>query len=135
MKPSILLVCVVMGLGGGCSWFPSAGPSANEVVKQAQADGAILFDVVGVDDRVVSTLLAQPRESFAHRFKTDAQPPEIKIAVGDTISVLIWESAAGGLFSEAPPIPSGAKAGIEPLAPETGPPGGQRQGAFGAPSP
>jgi polysaccharide export outer membrane protein len=135
MKPAILLVCVVMGLVGGCSWFPSAGPSANEVVKQAQTDGAILFDVVGVDDRVVSTLLAQPRESFARRFKTDAQPPEIRIAVGDTISVLIWESAAGGLFSEAPPIPPGAKPGIEPLAPETAPPGGQRQGALGAPSP
>ena len=47
----------------------------------------ILFDVVEVDDRVVSTLHSQPRESFARRFDTTALPSELKIAVGDTISV------------------------------------------------
>jgi polysaccharide export outer membrane protein len=53
----------------------------------------------------------------------------VKIAIGDTISVLIWESAAGGLF-EAPTTlsPSGGRPGVEPLAPEApreelGPPG------------
>ena len=131
-----LFVYLVLGLIGGCSWFPSAGPSATAVVEQGQAGDEILFDVVPVDDRVVSTLLAQPRESFALRFKKDTQPPEIKIAVGDTISVLIWESAAGGLFSEAPSLTSpGATPGTEPLAPEAGPPSGKRRGEFGAPSP
>jgi len=126
MKPTVLLACLITGLVGGCSWFPREGPSANEVVEQAQAGGHILFDVVEVDDRVVSTLLAQPHDSFAHRFTTVAPPPDIKIAVGDTVSVLIWESAAGGLFSEAPPqIPRGAPRGTEPLAPEAGPPVGE----------
>jgi len=46
---------------------------------------------------------------------------DVKIAIGDTISVLIWESAAGGLFSEAPAVaaPTGGRSGIEPLAPES----------------
>jgi hypothetical protein len=128
MKLTILFACLVAGLVGGCSWFPREGPSANDVVEQAQAGGDILFDVVEVDDRVVSTLRAQPRESFAHRFTTVAPPPDIKIAVGDTVSVLIWESAAGGLFSESPPqIPPGGRRGIEPLAPEAAPPVGERR--------
>jgi polysaccharide export outer membrane protein len=89
-----------------------------------------MFDVVEVDERVVSTLLSQPGESLAARFKKAAEPPEVKIAIGDTISVLIWESAAGGLFSEAPTTPSipGTRRGIEPLAPEARPPRGETGG-------
>ena len=92
----------------------------------------MLFDVVNVNDQVVSTLLAQPRESFALRFKKDTEPPEIPIAIGDTISVLIWESAAGGLFNEAPPQP-GSRSGIEPLAPESTAPVSERPGETGIP--
>jgi polysaccharide export outer membrane protein len=105
---------------GGCSWIPRAGPSTSDVLEQGQAGGEILFDVVPVDDRVVNALIAQPKEKFALRFQKDAQPPEVKIAIGDTVSVLIWESAAGGLFSETPPAPAptGGRSGIEPLAPQ-----------------
>jgi polysaccharide biosynthesis/export protein len=136
MKPAVLFACLVTVLLGGCSWLPRAGPSASEVVEQGQAGGEILFDVVEVDDRVVSTLLAQPKESFQTRFKSDAQPPDVKIAVGDTVSVLIWESAAGGLFTEAPPAPSstGSRPTTEPLTPES-PPNAQQQREFGLPSP
>jgi polysaccharide export outer membrane protein len=128
MKPIVLLACLVTVSFCGCSWIPRAGPSTSEVVEQGRAGGEILFDVVEVDDRVVSTLLAQPKESFQVRFKKDAQPPDVKIAVGDTLSVLIWESAAGGLFSEAPPatLSTGSRPATEPLAPESQPPIGQR---------
>src|SRR5690349_2895411 len=99
---------------GGCYWIPRAGPSTSDVLEQGQAGGEILFDVVQVDDRVVNALIAQPKERFALRFQKEAQPPDVKIAIGDTISVLIWESAAGGLFSETPPVPTGRPSGIEP---------------------
>ncbi len=101
--------------------FPSAGPVASEVVSAGQAETKVLFDIVEVDNRVVSTLLAQPKESFHARFEKGLQPPELKIAVGDTLSVTIWESAAGGLFSEASPpqLPGGSRPGTEPLAPES----------------
>jgi polysaccharide export outer membrane protein len=132
MKLAVVFVCVLAGLLAGCSWFPGQGPSTNEVLEQGQVGNEILFDVVEVNDRVVSTVLAQPKESFARRFKGDVQPPEVKIAVGDTISVLIWESAAGGLFSEAPSLPP-TTPGIEPLAPEAAPPVGELQGERGAP--
>jgi polysaccharide export outer membrane protein len=121
---------------GGCSWIPRAGPSTSDVLEQGRAGGEILFDVVPVDDRVVNALIAQPKERFSLRFKKDAQPPEVKIAIGDTVSVLIWESAAGGLFSETPPAPAptGGRSGIEPLTPESPPLSGQ-QGQFGIPRP
>ena len=100
--------------------LPRAGPAASEVAAAGQAGNEVLFDVVEVDNRVVSTLVAQPKESFHARFAKDANPPELKIAVGDTLSVTIWESAAGGLFSEAPPpqLPTGSRA-TEPLSPES----------------
>ena len=126
----------LMALVGGCSWIPRAGPSTSDVLEQGQAGGEILFDVVPVDDRVVNTLIAQPKERLALRFKKDVQPPEVKIAIGDTVSVLIWESAAGGLFSETPPAPAtGLPSGVEPLAPESRPPPSGQQDEFGIPRP
>jgi polysaccharide export outer membrane protein len=133
MKLLVFLFCLMALPVGGCSWIPRAGPSTSDVLEQGQAGGEILFDVVPVDDRVVNILIAQPKERFALRFQKDAQAPEVKIAIGDTLSVLIWESAAGGLFSEAPPAPAptGGRSGIEPLAPESRPPAGE----FGIPRP
>ena len=135
MKLLVSLFCLVALSVGGCSWIPRAGPSTSDVLEQGQAGGEILFDVVQVDDRVVNALIAQPKERFAIRFQKDAQPPEVKIAIGDTVSVLIWESAAGGLFSEAPPAPAptGGRPGIEPLAPESRPPPSGQPGEFGIP--
>src|SRR5438105_3754835 len=131
MKLLVSLSLMVAVSVGGCSWIPRTGPSTSDVLEQGQAGGEILFDVVQVDDRVVNALIAQPKERFAARFQKDAQPPEVRIATGDTVSVLIWESAAGGLFSESPPAPapSGGRSGIEPLAPESRPPAGE----FGSP--
>ena len=130
MKLAVFLFCLMALSVGGCSWIPRAGPSTSDVLEQGRAGGDILFDVVPVDDRVVNTLIAQPKERFALRFKKDVQPPEVKIAIGDTVSVMIWESAAGGLFSETPPAPAptGGRSGIEPLAPESRP-----EGEFGTP--
>jgi polysaccharide export outer membrane protein len=121
MKPAALFAYFTALSLGGCSMIPSAGPMASEVVAAGQAGNEVLFDVVEVDDHVVSTLLAQPKESFHARFEKDGNPPELKIAVGDTVSVTIWESAAGGLFSEAPApqIPTGSRPATEPLAPES----------------
>jgi len=122
MNLAALFACFAALSLGGCSILPSAGPTASEVTAAGQAGNEVLFDVVEVDNHVVSTLLAQPKESFHARFEKDGNPPELKIAVGDTVSVTIWESAAGGLFSEAPPapqLPTGSRPGTEPLAPES----------------
>jgi polysaccharide export outer membrane protein len=145
MKTAVLFVCLTGVLLGGCSMLSRAGPMASEVVAGGQAGDQIVFDVVPVDDRVVSTLLAQPKVSFHTRFENNADPPALTIAIGDTISVTIWESAAGGLFSETPPERSstGSRPATEPLSPEFPPPGPETPGGsnppldqlFGIPSP
>src|SRR6516225_11864094 len=121
MNLAALFACFTALWLGGCSILPSAGPTASEVTAAGQAGNEVLFDVVEVDNHVVSTLLAQPKESFHARFEKDGNPPELKIAVGDTISVTIWESAAGGLFSagSASQLPTGSRPTTEPLAPES----------------
>src|SRR5260370_17381349 len=103
MKPAVFLFCLMAMSVGGCSWIPRAGPSTSDVLEQGQAGGEILFDVVQVDDRVVNALIAQPKERFALRFQKDAQPPEVKIAIGNTAPVLIWETPPAGLFTDPPP--------------------------------
>src|SRR5439155_18138281 len=81
--------------------FPSAGPSGREVIAQANPGDTIAFDVVKVDDAVVTVLRAQREPPFHERFKKYIPPPEVKIEVGDTLSVIIWEAASNGLFGNS----------------------------------
>jgi polysaccharide biosynthesis/export protein len=101
MKFAVILACLIGVALGGCSTLPTAGPTTGKVVDQSVKDDQIRFDVVDVDDRVVATLLAQPIESFRNRFQQYGKPPGPKIGIGDTITVTIWEAAAGGLFGSA----------------------------------
>jgi polysaccharide biosynthesis/export protein len=96
-----------------CSTIPAAGPLAGSVAAQAQPqpNGRVLFDVVLVDNSVVATLLAEPPPSFPARFKEYAAPPDLRIAVGDTLSVLLWETGAGQLLEASPPPPAPLRPG------------------------
>ena len=101
MKAAALVAGLIGTALGGCSTLPTAGPTAGEVVDQAVKEAQTRYDVVDVDDRVVTTLLAQPAESFQTRFQKYGKPPAPKIGIGDAISVTIWEAAAGGLFGSS----------------------------------
>jgi len=79
----------------------SGDPLGRDVVTQARPGDQIAFDVVKIDDAVVTTLAAQEPPEFHLRFKPNQPPPDIKIAVGDLVSVVIWESAANGLFGNS----------------------------------
>src|SRR5580704_3368026 len=80
----------------GCSALPTAGPTASDVKGQEVKDNLTRFDLVSIDDNVVTTLLALPAESFHVRFKKYGRPPQPKIGIGDSIVVSIWEAAGGG---------------------------------------
>ena len=79
----------------------SGPPLGEDVIAQARTDGQIAFDVVRIDDAVLTTLLSQTPPAFHQRFKKYLPPPALKIAVGDMVSVMIWESAANGLFGNS----------------------------------
>jgi polysaccharide biosynthesis/export protein len=98
MKFAAILVSLAGATLGGCSTLPTAGPTTGQVVDQAVKDDQARFDIVDVDNNVVSALLARPAESFQSRFRQYGKPPDPKIGIGDAITVTIWEAAGGGLF-------------------------------------
>lgn len=85
-----------------CSSLPTAGPTASDVKHQEIRDNEVRFDLVDIDDNVVTALLAAPHDSFQARFKKYGRPPQPRIGVGDAVVVSIWEAAGGGLFGTSP---------------------------------
>jgi polysaccharide biosynthesis/export protein len=112
--------CLCGLLVAGCGLIPSS-PGVGDVQAQAKSDHEIAFDVVKVDDKVLATVLAQPHPRFASLFAA-TPPPQLHIAVGDRIAVVIWEAGAGGLFTEAPPVFAAPGLETEPLTPAPGAP-------------
>lgn len=91
----------------------STGPLGRDVVEQARSGGHVAFDVVDLNDAALVAVLAHQPPPFAQRFEKYLPPPELKIAVGDTLSVVIWEAAANGLFGNSLTelsLPAGAAA-------------------------
>ncbi len=101
-----LVLCAATILWGlaGCALAPGQGPLQAELLKQATENGRPRFDVVEVDDRVVAALQAQKPPPFHSHFKKYQPPPQLPIAVGDVLSVVIWESSPEGLFGASTDI-------------------------------
>jgi len=90
-----------LGLLLGCSALPSAGPSVDEMVQQSQAVAGAGFELVTITPAVNSVLSKRRSDSFIKNFGDYRPSIDPLIGVGDTISITIWEAAAGGLFSSA----------------------------------
>ena len=86
----------------GCSTLPTSGPTTRQVMHQESAGNGARFDLVDINDNVVTALLGAPHESFRVRFKKYGKPAEPRIGIGDSVVVSIWEAAGGGLFSASP---------------------------------
>src|ERR1700738_730467 len=107
MKALAVIGVLASVIVAGCSALPTAGPTASDVQGQEVKDNLARFDLVSIDDNVVTTLLALPAESFHVRFKKYGRPPQPKIGIGDSVVVSIWEAAGGGGFG-GPPAAHGA---------------------------
>lgn len=82
----------------GCGSLPNSGPFTAEVVSEVNESELGDYVVIDVDERVASIWASQPRDTL--RAFGDTRPaPDIRIGVGDSVAVTIWEAAAGGLFS------------------------------------
>jgi polysaccharide export outer membrane protein len=95
-------ICLASAGFAACTYLPTAGPTAGEVIDQGLQNNRIRYDVADVSRGVVDALLAQPAESFRTRFGKYGRLPPPKIGIGDTVSVSIWEAAGGGLFGTSP---------------------------------
>lgn len=95
------IALAVLLLLAACSTIPSTGPLRHQLEDQAGDDGHRQFDLVNIDDRVVDTLAAEPEPPFHERFKKYNPPPELPMAIGDVVSVTIWESTEDGLYGRS----------------------------------
>ena len=118
MEAAELMSCVFIRLAvlaaafsvvAGCSMIPDSGPSRRDIESKATAalpasrDGSIL-DYALVDlNRFVLPLIDDPGPGslFATFGAGHGPVPEIKVGVGDTVQVTLFESQAGGLFIPA----------------------------------
>lgn len=93
---------------GACAEMPVGGPSSGAIKSGEPLDpGGLPFAVVKVTPEAVGILHQFEPKGLAGSF-TDRRPPaSLNFGVGDTLSVTIFEAAAGGLF-----IP--AEAGVRP---------------------
>ncbi|MDE2363475.1 MAG: polysaccharide export protein [Hyphomicrobiales bacterium] len=88
----------------GCSYLPSQGPTASEVVSGGAAqtaDAAPRYLVDNLDARTVAILKHEPNQTLSGRFGTRGGAASPTIGLGDSVSVTVWEAASGGLFSSA----------------------------------
>jgi len=73
------------------------------------------YHIVDLSENIANILVNSPVASLSARFGTKPPPPRQVIGVGDTLSIAIFESAPGGLFS--PPeqaIVSGSRQAVLP---------------------
>jgi polysaccharide biosynthesis/export protein len=96
-------------VGAGCSIMPTTGPEIGEIYRGGNTDDPtrLPYALVKITPQVLDTLA-----SYAPRIGTvfpDRRPPrEITFGIGDSVSVSIFEAAAGGLFI---PIEAGVRPG------------------------
>src|SRR5882672_4147565 len=85
----------------GCSIVPTSGPQSMDVrTSQAGEPGSLPYALVKLTPEVVRVLgRYTPRLSTA--FADRSPPKAFRFGIGDTVSVTIFESAAGGLFIPA----------------------------------
>ena len=94
------LLCVLACVLTGCG-LPEAGPKASRILEEAAARAMPPFAVVDVTSTAMVKSVARPEASFAAYFGEGARDPGLRIAVGDVVSVSLWEAPPGSLFGTA----------------------------------
>lgn len=91
----------VLLLSGGCESLPRAGPATSDIVEGARParGGGTRFALVDVDANTVAVMDRWSTVSLQGSFGQQRPAATQQIGVGDSVQVMIWEAAAGGLFS------------------------------------
>jgi polysaccharide export outer membrane protein len=100
----VLALALAISLGG-CWIMPAAGPFGNEI--RTSITPSVPYSLVKVSPEAVSVLERFEPATLAGTFTDRRGPSPIVFGIGDTVSITIFEAAAGGLF-----IP--AEAGVRP---------------------
>jgi polysaccharide export outer membrane protein len=95
-----------LSAGCGSQLLPDSGPNALAVKTGLTWNGPP-YGLVKLSPQVVNILEEYGPRTLSATFADNRPPPEIKLGIGDIVSVSIFEAAAGGLY-----IP--AEAGVRP---------------------
>lgn len=109
----IAFVCLA-SLLSACGSLPSAGPSVGEVESDSYKDDVANYLLVDINAQTVDALSSRRDLTLYERFGDSGPAPDLRIGVGDTISVTIWEVGPGGLFggpASAPVVEGGGATG------------------------
>jgi polysaccharide export outer membrane protein len=91
---------------GGCAFFPTVGPSPEDI--STQTSPTVPYALVKLSSEIIDVLAAYEPKGLAGTF-TDRRPAaNIKFGIGDIVSVTIFEAAAGGLYI---PLEAGVRPG------------------------
>jgi polysaccharide biosynthesis/export protein len=95
----------LLAVVNGCALLPGDGPSSLEVRSGQQDSQSLAYEFVRITPDVIRILeKAVPRLTEIGNWR---RPGDLRLGVGDTVSVTIFEASTGGLF-----IP--AEAGVRP---------------------
>lgn len=87
----------------GCSTLPAQGPSATQVMAEADTTPVISrrYLVTELSPRAAEIVAGLPRPTLFGRFGERGAAPSAVMGIGDVVQVTVWEAATGGLFSSA----------------------------------
>ncbi len=85
---------------GGCAAFPVDGPESWDVRAGQHDPQSLPYALVKITPQVLD-VLANNLPRIANVFADNSPPKDITYGVGDTVTVTIFEAAAGGLFIPA----------------------------------
>ena len=96
------LVALLLSASLAACTLPGQGPSSSEVTDAAAkpaAAGETRFALVNVDPNIVTVMERWSAASIQGSFGSQRPVSTQTIGVGDSVQIVIWEAAAGGLFS------------------------------------
>jgi polysaccharide biosynthesis/export protein len=88
----------LLTLVGACSTLPGSGPTKQQVIEQETAENG-LFTIIELNSATAAILQTRQLPSFRGQFGDYRPAPDQRIGTGDSLTVTIFEAAAGGLFS------------------------------------
>lgn len=103
---SVSLCALVAACGTAAVVTPASGPFSADVVTQIPS--SVPYALVRLDSNVADILNQSEPAVLAGAFTDHRPPAPVLFGIGDTVSVTIFEAAAGGLFI---PIEAGVRPG------------------------
>ncbi len=111
-----LILLAVLPLLAACGALPAAGPSTGAILSESR-NSVPSFDVIPLTPQLADRLAANEFESFSSSFSGSGSPADLRIGIGDTVVVTIFEAASGGLFSGEGALGNSAKSVSLPAQP------------------